>query len=520
MSAVLAVCAGALVAACGSEEKPPSEKSPREVLKERLIATEKRLPRDEVLPTFQALADAMAAARDAGMGQDAMLGEVLASHVRHWKRPAGIKETLANNQALGDQARAGHVVTVPAPASQNDKPRGGVGRYRAAGRGPAAQLTPTKPQDVVGIFGNGVLNTSQEATQAATALGGALGQKIEEAYNVSAKDAATSFANGQAMGRAVREKQEIPEVKQYVDMMVKREGVPAKGSAGAMGVDVFAQKLPSLFLQYEGQAWKAQENTAYAALMAQGRAALGAGKPVILISHSEGGFPVREAKRDLDKEVAKFRQDHGQPDAPSPVGALYIAPPFGDETTSSLNTEDSKYVLLRGDFINLINDIRLRPTAEPTGNQPSAWSTNMGDTVTLHLLNTYLQDGTDSRQQVIKAFNELKDHVCGQPAVTGLKSRPGRRVSCPARPPAPEAPERPGQPPGEPQEREPERPPGQPPEDTQEPTTPKQPTTHEPPAPTGTPGEPTHVPEPPQVPPQPPAPPAPPTHTPAPGARR
>ncbi|MET8678838.1 hypothetical protein ABZW18_14980 [Streptomyces sp. NPDC004647] len=504
--AVLALCVGgALIAACGSEEKkPPTQESAREVLKERLVATEKRLPSNEVLRTFQELADAMAAARDAGMSQDAMLGEVLASHVRQWKRPGGMEESLANNQALGDQARAGHVVTVPAPSGQNDKPHGGAAGTRAAGLGPAAQPTPTKSQEVVGIFGNGVLNTDQEALQAATALGGALNQKIDQAYNVSSKNAALSFANGQAMGRVVRDQQTIPEVKNYVDMLVQRRGVPAGGTAEAIGADVFLRKLPGLLYQYGGSEQKAQENTAYPALMAQARAALKAGKPVILISHSEGGFPVRQAKTDLDKEIAEAREREGKSPAPSPVGALYIAPPFGNETKGSLNRDDSKYVLLRGDAINIISPF-LRSTVDSTGKQPSADSLDPRDAITLHLLNTYLQDGTESRAQIIKAFNELKDHVCKQPAVTGLKSRPGRRQACPVPPPPGEPSERPtGQPPGEPSERTPGDTPGQqsPEETPEQPTTEQPPETQEQPTPGGTPEEPPgQTPEPPQQPP-------------------
>ncbi|MFF3765225.1 hypothetical protein ACFYYR_14210 [Streptomyces sp. NPDC001922] len=497
MRGVLTVClCGALLAACSSgEKKPPTPDSAREALEERLRATEQRLPDDEVLPAFQKLADAMATARDAGVDQDAILGEVLASHVRQWKRPGGMAESQANDRALGERARAGQVVTVPAPTGQNDKAPGGAGGAGARHPGRAAQPSPGASREVTAIFGNGVLNTGQEAQDAATALGGAVGQQVDQAYNISAMDAALRFANGQAMGRVVRDQQQIPEVKNYIDMLVRRQGVPAGGTAEAMGADVFLRKLPGLLYQYGGNEEKAQENTAYPALMKQAREALQAGKPVILISHSEGGFPVRQAKHDLDKEIVAAREREGLPSAPSPVGALYIAPPFGGETRSSLERDDSKYVLLRGDAINIISPL-LRSTVDSTGKQPSADSLDPRDAITLHLLSSYLQNGTESRAQIIKAFNELKAHVCKQPAVTGLKSRTVRRAECPE-PPSSRAPSEstPGGPSGKPSPSAPgdtpESTPGRSQEETGEPPTSEETSRTQQPQTPGTPEEPT-----------------------------
>jgi hypothetical protein len=413
------------------------------VLRERLAATDERLSGDEVLPTFQRLADAMVAAGDRGLSQADILGEVLAAHVRQWKRPGGMEVFLANNRALGDRARAGDTLAIsPASAVPDGRSRRSD-RSPGAADGPAAEgrnlsLQAPAPPKVVPIFANGVLNSVEEAEEAAANLSKTLGLKptMDLAYNRSATDAARNVANGQAMAQQIKNNIADPATRDLVDNLSGDRFIwPAGALAPVFGVDLFKNSLSQLVLQYGGSEAAARANTAYPALMKTARTALMKGDRVILIGHSEAGFPVWQAKKDLDKEIAELRKNRGEAPAPSPVGGLYIAPPFGAKDKAALSTGGNRYVLLNGDVLNGIEGTGIDTTAEPTPPQPPADSLDPRDAVTLHLLNTYTQGGSTSRQQIIDAFNDLSGYVCKSPAATGLKNRPTQQQACPVSPP-------------------------------------------------------------------------------------
>ncbi|MEU6683595.1 hypothetical protein [Streptomyces sp. NPDC046832] len=505
---------GVLVMAGGAEKRKPSaQQSAMAVLRERLAATDERLSGDEVLPTFQRLADAMVAAGDSGLSQADILGEVLAAHVRQWKRPGGMEVFLANNRALGDRARAGDTLAIsPASAAPDGRSRRSDGSPGAAD-GPAAEgrnlpLQAPAPPKVVPIFANGVLNSGQQAGEAAASLSKTLGlkQTMDDAYNRSATDAPSNVANGQAMAQQIKNNIADPATRDLVDSLSSDRFIwPGGALAPAFGVDLFKNSLSQLVLQYGGSEEAARANTAYPGLMKKAREALMNGDRVILIGHSEGGFPVWQAKKDLDKEIAELRKNRGEAPAPSPVGGLYIAPPFGAKDKTDLSTGGNRYVLLNGDVLNGIEGTGIATTAEPTPPQPPADSLDPRDAVTPHLLNTYTQDGSTSRQQIIDAFHDLSGYVCKSPAATGLKNRPTRQQTCPVSPPPTRTPESPPeQSPGEPTKSPTEQSPGTP---TDTPTPPEQPSPPQD-VPTDTPAEPsgpaTEQPPPPSHPPSPP----------------
>ncbi|MEV5480464.1 MULTISPECIES: hypothetical protein [Streptomyces] len=498
-AAVLAVgIGGGLVTACGSDEN-----SAQNELRKRLAATERQLPKDEVHATFQKLADAMTAAKDAGMSDNEILAEVIASNVRQWNRRGGLAAYTANDQALSEETRKGQVVTVPASSGQNDKPPRGSLRAQAKKHGAPAQ--PAASQEVVGVFANGIANTGKDGLAVTAALKDTLKQDISLAYNRSFRDAAVSIQDGRQSVDAIKDKIPDSDARDLALTLTNEYKWPGGGLSQAMGVDLFKNSLFKTVMEYAGSDAQARTNPAYDGLMDQGRKALNAGKPVVFICHSEGCFAGMVAKKDLDSEIAKAREARGEPPGPSPVGTLYIAPPFGNEGTETLSTGDSKYVLIDGDIIMTIHDpgvfYSLDPTTEAKPPQPT-------DAIGKHLMTTYLQDGSASRQQIIKAFEDLKKNLCRPVPGGGQKGRPGQE-GCGVMAPQPSGPTEsnaPGQPPGGPTE---SNAPGQPPGGPTESNAPGQPPGETPqhtpgqePSEPG--GQPPSTEEPPQTPEQPP----------------
>lgn len=175
----------ALLGSCSSGKQASNLDNATNTLRERLAATEKPLGQ-QAQPAFQAVADAMAAARNAGMSSQAMLGEVLASKVRLWNRPAGMDTYLANNQAL-----TGKTVMVPAPVRGSSAPGG----KNAADRPAAGPPNPPQPKT---FFVNGVLNNGgADLAHAAATVGGAANTKVTGVYNFSFTDLIYNVELGQ-----------------------------------------------------------------------------------------------------------------------------------------------------------------------------------------------------------------------------------------------------------------------------------------------------------------------------------
>ncbi|WP_138047903.1 hypothetical protein [Streptomyces montanus] len=488
--------AGTLTTACGPTATGASrqEDAPEE-LRDRLAATEQPLRGNEAQRAFQDVADAMADARDAGMEPQEMLGEVLASHARQWKRRDGMEAFLENNAELN-----GHSVTVQAPSRKGNQ--GAGGRQAVGGDPGAAPNAPAQAQaqpTVTTFFTNGVLNNSVlDLPQAGTALGDALVQQITTVYNRSAVDPVGSVRAGMAAAQTPDVKKDKPqEVVDLIDSLTHPLAVPDLMVTVTAAGDALKNSMPGLVNRWASPE-AARKSPAYGELKKQVRTELNAGNRVVLVAHSDGCFIIRQVKRDLDADVSAKRP------GPSPIGAIYIAPPFKDEDPTTLNTDDSRYILLPNDIINSINNDSLDPTAKATPPQPEL------NPLAIHFINNYLQKGSKTRQQIIDGHNGVTSYICKSPAVGGLKRRPGQEPECEEPPrgettpgtqrPTETAPE---ETPGETSER-PELTPEETPEETPGEQTPGTQTPEEPPA--DTPGE--------QTPHEPPV--SPPEHTPAP----
>ncbi|MEU2750384.1 hypothetical protein ABZ613_29725 [Streptomyces collinus] len=384
-----------------------------EELRDRLAATEEPLRGEEAQRAFQDVADAMAAARDAGMDPQELLGEVLASHARQWKRRGGMDAFLENNAELN-----GHSVTVPTPLRKGNQ---GAGGRLTAGGAPMAEphaLAQAQPT-VKTFFTNGVLNNSVlDLPQAGTALGDALVQQITTVYNRSAVDPIGTVRAGMAGAQNPAVKKDKPQaVVDLIDSLTHPLAVPDLMVTVTAAGDALRNSMPGLVNRWASPE-AARKSPAYDELTKQVRSELNAGNRVVLVAHSDGCFIVRQVKRDLDVDVSAKRP------GPSPIGAIYIAPPFRDEDPTTLNTDDSRYVLLRNDIINSVNNDSLDPTAEATPPQPEL------DPLAIHFINNYLQKGSKTRQQIIDGHNGVTSYICKSPAVGGLKRQPGQEPEC------------------------------------------------------------------------------------------
>lgn len=410
------------------------------------------------------------------MDPQEMLGEVLASHARQWKRRGGMDAFLENNAELN-----GHSVTVPAPPRKGNQGAGGRQTVGAAPR--AAPNAPAQAQPMVKtFFTNGVLNNSVlDLPQAGTALGDALVQQITTVYNRSAVDPIGSVRAGMAGAQNPAVKKDKPQaVVDLIDSLTHPLAVPDLMVTVTAAGDALTNSMPGLVNRWASPE-AARKSPAYGELTKQVRGELNAGNRVVLVAHSDGCFIVRQVKRDLDADVSAKRP------GPSPIGAIYIAPPFKDEDPTTLNTDDSRYVLLPNDIINSINNDSLDPTAEATPPQPEL------NPLAIHFINNYLQKGSKTRQQIIDGHNGVTSYICKSPAVGGLKRQPGQEPEC-AEPPRGETtpdtqqttettPETPGETPERPEEETPE-------EETPEEETPEEQTPEEQTPGTQTPEEP------------------------------
>ncbi|GGT56346.1 hypothetical protein GCM10010271_70260 [Streptomyces kurssanovii] len=490
------------VASYGSAETgPPDKEATTATLRERLAAFEKPLPRDGAQRAYQELADAMAAASDAGMGQEAMLGEVLASQARQWKEPGGMEAFQANNAALD-----GHAATLPPPPGKSDQKRGSANGPQPARFGPPAQAT--QPQ-VKNFFVNGVYNNSgPDLDQAGTALRDTLGVGIDPVYNRSFTEANWSVRAGQAKARSPEVMKDKNEAQRM--LLENLSGPFFRGAVGVVAAgDLLRNSIPKTIDKWRTPE-AARDSAAYVTLKKLATDQLNAGTRVVFACHSEGCLIGRQLKLDLD---AQMKVAPGR----SPIGAVYIAPAFKfddpDSAARSLNSNDTRYILLKDDVLSVTGATNLPHTAEPTADQPAGKLNAVG----IHLLNNYTRQGTASRQQIIDAYKGVTDYIRTCPVPGGLKYKPGRQQECP---PAERPEQPPEQPPGEQPPAQPEQPPAEPPTDS--PAQPEQPPGEQPPAqPEQPPEQPPAEPppaepptEPPAQPEQPPAEPPPPPHQP------
>ena len=399
MSAVLAVAAaGTTLGSCSSDgEKPQQEGMTKNQALDAVRArlAEQRKPLGGNAPrVYQQLTDDMAAATDAGASPEEINAEVLASQYLQWTRRGGTEAFLANNESLAN----GHsTLTAPAPP----KEEGG----KPEGNGPLAGVEDRSdnqnPPVVMGSFTNGVLNNSgPDMSEALTNLGATLGRNLTGAYNPSFVDPKTSAQLGQAGAMAAKDKGMDPDVKPLVDSLAGPFALLPGMTNIVANEDAYINKLPGLIGRWENPE-AAKSNNAYQVMVKWARPELEKGNKVVLVGHSDGSFMVRAAKQTLDQEFGVG------PGRPSSVGTLYIAPPFKDEDSKALNSGDSRYVLLQGDVLSKLDISRVEPNVQPSGGQPS----DITGTDT-HLLNNYLLKGSQSRQDIIDAYQGLSSHLC------------------------------------------------------------------------------------------------------------
>lgn len=161
------------------------------------------------------------------------------------------------------------------------------------------------------------------------------------------------------------------------------------------------------------------------------------GKRVVLLSHSQGGLFLRAAMNKLQQWwTSDFRKAYyrGCKQDRPPVGALYIAPPFGSDSTfgqgSNIDADPTRYVMLKGDFLTRLPPVKPISSAAFTSipkNPPQFVASDSIipgkarlDGFEVHRILNYLQETSESRQQIINKFTLLSGYVNGLSGVDDL----------------------------------------------------------------------------------------------------
>ncbi|MFJ2864130.1 hypothetical protein [Kitasatospora sp. NPDC087314] len=406
-AAAVVTTAALLAAGCsssapggGASSKASSPSAAIAMLRQRLAALEKPLGPDEAQRAFEGLSVAMT-----GISEDSLSIELVNWQLQQLSTPEGRKTYLANNSALN-----GHIL----PAGGTSAPSAPtLGAAATPGRGRAEQPaayhdTPNAGAGLSFYFVNGVLNDAVSAGEGKGLLESSLTQmlgfpvNVNLIFNASGADIAWYTYNVCQHAQAVTANHPIPETEQ----LVKAVCVISAAGAVALPQRMIAD-VGKLFLQKTLDPNFASDPV-NAMLLDPVTHDLQSGKRVVLISHSEGGLYLRNALSRIG--------------AGAPVGAVFIAPPFG--TGQELNANPTRYVMFNWDWLLMDTGVpggqisHVDPTVEAAAPQV-VYDGSVKSRFDIHYLANYLYCGSASAKQIGDRTREVVDYVNSVPASRG-----------------------------------------------------------------------------------------------------
>ncbi|MGW3040845.1 hypothetical protein ACWC9T_12525 [Kitasatospora sp. NPDC001159] len=384
----------------GASSKASSPSAAITVLRQRLVAFEKPLGPDEAQRAFEGLSAAMA-----GISEDSLSIELVTWQLRQLSTPEGRKTYLANNSVLN-----GHILPAGGTSAPS-APTLGAAATPGPGRGEQPAVYRDTPNAGAGLsfyFVNGVLNDHVSAGEGKDLLESSLTQtlgfpvKVNLIFNASGADIAWYTYNVCQHAQAVTANHPIPETAQLVKNAC---GIAAFGTV-ALPERIVAD-VGKLFLQKTLDPNFASDPV-NATLLAPVQKDLQSGKRVVLISHSEGGLYLRNALSRIG--------------AGAPVGAVFIAPPFG--TGQELNANPTRYVMFNWDWLLMDTGVpggqisHVDPTVEAAAPQV-VYDGSIKSRFDIHYLANYLYCGSASAKQIGDRTREVVDYVNSVPASRG-----------------------------------------------------------------------------------------------------
>ena len=329
--------------------------------------------------TYQGIARAMNAASAAGSSPDEIEDAVTSSLLEVLALPNG-----ADAIVYSDQFVHGHValIEVTARTASIRHPRVVPDGWAAEAGVQAAAGSP----EVVFYYVNGVLNTESQALASANLIASRLSRHLQrsltvrQVYNASAASPALAMLDGCVAGAQLDPTAPAADLVAAVCRQAKICASPALIEQTAW--DSLKDLVPELILQKFVDPDFASDpvNTKLEGLV---RGDINSGKKVVIIGHSQGTLFVRNILGRLTDLP------------PGNVSGFHIAPAFGKG--DDLKTAATRYVLLKGDAITSLSD------STPTDPVP----TQQGNALHLHLIGTYLQEGTPSLQVFLDGITDL-----------------------------------------------------------------------------------------------------------------
>ena len=247
-------------------------------------------------------------------------------------------------------------------------------------------------------FINGVLNTAAGGAATAVTLSTLLDVPVTHIYN-------WSFFNGSdyrqtACARAV--------VDSFADTALVNAicgGIDGVGTVAGRSLEVIAGSIGGVIqttLQrfFDFDLISSAVNDKLVPML---QADLLAGKAVIVMGHSQGTMFARNALDRVRRWWAEQRDD-GLVTGDPAIGVLFMSPAF---TTSESDTE--RYVRLPTDILGLLMVTGSVPTTMLEDSQ--AWSFPVVGNLFVHMLDTYLEEGTASLREIRSDFAHLRDFL-------------------------------------------------------------------------------------------------------------
>ncbi|MEU1286609.1 hypothetical protein [Kitasatospora sp. NPDC005856] len=368
-------------------------------VQQSLAAFEKPLGGQDAQRAWEGLAASVSAAAARGVDHDTISREVLLWESRQLSTAEGQQTFMANAAALN-----GHAVPVGgAPAAS--APTLGAAPVGGSGR-PAAFRQASPGAGLSFYFVNGVLNNFDSSTVNASLLSTTLTQQLGHPVSVKLQFNASSASIAVYTYSACQEAQRVTAdnpIPENRDLAKAICGLSVAGAAvlpEAVVEDVagtITRKLADPDFALDGV------NTS---LLKNVQDDLNKGLRVVLISHSEGGLYLRNVLPRIGSG--------------KPVGALYIAPPFGNG--QELNANPTRYVMFEWDWL-LAGISSVDPTTKAVAPQ-TVYDGTAASRLNIHYLSNYLYCGSDSAKQVGDRTRELVDFVNSVPASRG-GARPG-----------------------------------------------------------------------------------------------
>ncbi len=288
-------------------------------------------------------------------------------------------------------------------------------------------------------FVNGVLNSNAGALSGAASLSGVLGPPVQLTYNHGVAEGGYGVA---ACTEALISEYPYYEEARAVSTQPQADGFFASAAAWASWVGSGISSAVGTVIDtglsaacatidfgltvgnvtFQG-GWDLLKNNAQLALqrttnldwasstvntqlVAAIKNEIACGKGVVLMGHSQGTLFIQNAYQQIQTWWAAEGRQLLNSSGEAPLGVLYISPAF-----DAINGGDQRYVRLADDILAATLVTISPPTATPTPTQKWPPYILPAQSLYLHMLSTYLEEGSASRAQIVSAYNDLRTLV-------------------------------------------------------------------------------------------------------------